>query len=590
MMPRKKRRTIIIVSILMVLILIVITLVFLYLTTDMLKSDSTLFVKYIGQNIENIQSTYQKIEEDEYKELLEQNKYTTKTKVKINATEEIGTTSENTQNSINQLSLESNGQTDKVAQYNYQDIQILNNDKKIAQVEYLQNEAVYGVRFSGLFREFILVNQEKMKEMLEQNNLPNHTELNELKNAFQFSEEEEQNLKNKYISIVNNNVAKENFSKQKNQSIEIDKKKVNVNAYTLTLTKEQMNHIYIKMLEELKQDEIILMKMDKLQTLLANYQTEEINLRQEFTKKIEELITNITKNNIGQEEAKITVYENYHNTVRTLIQNPEYEITIDVLSLTNQNGIQIAYQDIANKKEQILTYKKEEGETTASFSKKEGEKTTQYSLVSNQKVEGNSCEKNIVAKYEDNSNRVEAIIEQKMNIINEFEEEIKTKEENYINLSELEEEQAQSIVEQVTNAVSKKVEELTTTTINIEDLREVLKIVGVVPSGQTIQGSGVTETEKKRFNSKFEILQGEKLEENDVLRLIEAIKENFVDMEIVSNTELKLKLDRLNKKEELATQLSDFIKANRNRKYNAKVEYDEETGLVSDILLIMLER
>ena len=72
--------------------------------------------------------------------------------------------------------------------------------------------------------------------------------------------------------------------------------------------------------------------------------------------------------------------------------------------------------------------------------------------------------------------------------------------------------------------------------------------------------------------------------------LIEAIKENLIDFEVVSNTELKLKLDRLDKDEEVATTLSAFIEQNKNKKYNAKVEYDETTGLVSDIVLTMLEK
>ena len=64
----------------------------------------------------------------------------------------------------------------------------------------------------------------------------------------------------------------------------------------------------------------------------------------------------------------------------------------------------------------------------------------------------------------------------------------------------------------------------------------------------------------------------------------------MVDIEIVSNTELKLKLDTLNKNEEVATTLSSFVEQNKNKNYSAKVEYDEETGLVSDILLTMLEK
>ena len=60
-------------------------------------------------------------------------------------------------------------------------------------------------------------------------------------------------------------------------------------------------------------------------------------------------------------------------------------------------------------------------------------------------------------------------------------------------------------------------------------------------------------------------------------------------MEVVSNTELKLKLDRFNKNEQVATVLSSFIEENKNRKYDARVEYEVETGLASEIVLTMVE-
>ena len=53
---------------------------------------------------------------------------------------------------------------------------------------------------------------------------------------------------------------------------------------------------------------------------------------------------------------------------------------------------------------------------------------------------------------------------------------------------------------------------------------------------------------------------------------------------------MKLKLDRFNKNEDVANTMRSFIEENKNRKYNAKVEYDEETGLVCDILLTLLEK
>lgn len=598
MIPRKKRRMFIIVSVILLLVIIAVVMLLLYINTDMFKSNSALFTQYIGQNVEKIATLYDEVGTSEYDKLMKQNKHTTQTEIKMNFTENIETTSESTQNSINQLKLQIDGQTDNSNQYNYQDIHLLNSDKEISEIEYIQKGNTYGIRFSDLFNQYILADNENLKELFEKVgyteeelvNIPETIEFDyDWKSIFQFSKEEKESIKTKYSNILNRDISEDNFSKQSNQEIQMNGKNINTNSYVLTLTKEQLNNIYINLLEEMKQDEIILTKIDKIQALLEQYQLAEMtDLRGQFIEELEDLITNITKNNIGQEEAKIIVYVNNRTTVRTIIQHPDYEICIDLLSSKEEEYLQVTYQDTASKKEQVFTYKKGNEETSVTFNNVKEEKVSQYSFVINEKVNGNNCVKNIVAKYEDNTNRLEAAMKQTIDIVDSFEEEV-LNDENAINLSELEAEQVQIVLNKVKSSVSKKANEITTT-INTEDLWNVLKAVGFVKEEQILEAMGITETEKSRFNSQFEILQGENLESDATLNLIEAIKENLIDFEVVSNTELKLKLDRLNKNEEVATTLSAFIEQNKNKKYNAKVEYDETTGLVSDILLTMLKK
>lgn len=602
MMPRKKRKMVIIVSIILVLLIIAVTLILLYINTDMFKSSATLFTKYIGQNVENVEAFYSQIGKNEYNELLKQNKYTTDTQVKVNYTENIGTSSESTQNSVNQLKLKINGQADENNQYNYQDIDLLNNDEKVTEIEYIQTGNTYGIKFSDVFNQYVLADNKNLKELFkkagyteeELANMPDKIEFNnEFESIFQFSEEEKQNLSNKYINIINSNVSKENFSKQNNQVIQIDGKKMKANSYALTLTKEQLNHIFIKILEEVKQDEIILTKVDKIQTLLEKYQStmDVRNLKEDFLGKVDILISDITRNNIGQDEAKIIVYENNQTTVSTMIQSPDYEIYMDLLSLQTESYAQISFKNkLSGKEEQVLTYKKTKEESSVSLKNTKDGKTMEYSLVVSDKIDGNNGTKNIIAKYEDDSNRAEATIEQKINIVDSFETEVILDEENSVNLSKLNAEQQKAILDRVNVGVSEKMNTITTTVVKMEDVWEILKAIGVVKEEQVLQAMGITETERNRFNSKFEILQGENLESTTVLKLIDAIKDNLISMEVVSNTELKLNLDRLNKNEEVATTLSSFIEQRKNKRYDAKVEYDEMTGLISDILLTMLEK
>lgn len=555
MIPRKKKNTIIIISLVVFIVMIATTFILLYINTDMFKSNATLFAKYLGQSVDNVNTVYQEIGKSQYNELLKQNKCTTETQVKVNVIEDRGTTAENSQNSINSLQLKIDGQVDSNNQYNYQDVQLLNQDKKVTEVEYIQNENTYGIRFSDLFNQYLLVNNENLKELLKKagnsqeqiEKMPDTITFgDDLKGIFEFSEEEKQKLKTTYINIITTNVSKDNFSKEKNQAIQIDGNSIYANAYSLTLTKEQMNNLYIKIIEQCKQDEIILNKLDKMQTLwdLLNQNDNPISLREQFIQEMEKIINQITKNNIGQEEAKIIIYENKGTTLKITIQHPDNEINIDTLSLQNEKYTQISYHN--TKKEQLLICKSNNEETNISLKNIENEKTTEYSLLIEEKINGNNGIKNVTATYENNTSLVEATIQQEMNSVNQFEEEIVLKEENAINLSELEEEPLQSIVKQVNNGVSQKITEIMSNDIKKEDIWEVLKIMGLVKEGQSF--------------------------------------------EVISNTELRLKLDRANKNQEVVTTLTSFIEENKNRKYNVKVEYDQTTGLVNGVILSMLEK
>lgn len=600
MMTRKMRRMLIIISIVLLLLVISGVLILLYINTDMFKSNTTLFTKYIGQNVENMDVLYNKIGESEYNNLLQQNKYTTETEVKVSDIENLGTTSEGAQNSINQLKLKITGQTDNSNKYNYQDVHLLSNDEEVSEIEYIQKENTYGIRFSDIFNQYILVENENLKELLKKadyteekiENIPDTLEFKQdYKEIFQFSEEEKIEIKTKYINIINSSISKNNFTKQKNQNIQIDGKNIKVNSYILTITKEQLNNIYLKILEEMKQDETILAKVDNVQTVLKTYQIKSTtNLREQFVKKLENLITDINRNNIGQDETKIIVYENNRTTVRTEIQTPDYEIYIDLLSNQPEDYMKIAYKDLTKEKEKEITYKKANEEANIVFKDSTEEEIKEYSISIEKKVDGNNCTKNIVAQYEDNSNRIEATIDQKNSIVDVFDNEVTLDDENSINLSKLETEQLQNILDTVNTGVSSKMNELTATVINVEDLWKVLRTIGFIKEGQVMESKGITETEKNRFNSQFEMLQGENLESDSILILIDAIKGNFIDIEVVSGTELRLKLDRFNKNEEMVTTLTSFIEENKNRKYNVKVEYDEETGLVSDLLITILEK
>ncbi len=591
MMTRKKRRMLLIISIIIVISILLGIFIVLYINTDMFKPNANLFAKYIGQNLENVEAIYQNTENNKFDSTLKQGKYTTQTQITVSDEDE--------QNSVNQLKIQINGQTDKTSDYNYQDINLLNEQENIAEVQYIQEGDINGLKFTGLFDQYILIENESLKEVLkragytsqELTNIPDDINLDfDFSSILEFSEEEKQTLKTKYLTIINENVSRRRFSKQSNQVISIDDKNLRANAYVLTLTKEQFNNLIIKILEEMKQDEIVLSKIEQIQAMLQdNNLYKDVDLTQQFTAKLDDKISTIRRNNIGEEEAKILVYENNGNTVKTTIQSPDYEMSIEILQDETGKYSKISYIDNLSAEEKSFTYKNTLEEMSINYSNNENGKMSQYNLIVSELMEENSGTKNIIIGYEDDSNSVQATIEQTISQEKNLKNKVKLSGESTINLSELDEETLKIIIDRIKTGVTEKINEITTSKINVEDLKKVLEKPGIIKSRQDIQVSGITETEKNRFNSKFEILQGENLENESMLRLIETVKENLINVEIASNVELKLKIDRYDSNEEMAEALTNFIEESRNRKYNVKTEYDETTGLVNGLSIIIQE-
>ena len=655
MMSKRNKKIFTITIIILIILIILISIAILYLKTDLFKSNKMLFTKYFSQNSQNLEQVYKTIANDEYLENLNQNKYTTQESIKVNYTENIGTSSENTNNSINNLELKINGQTDLNSNYNYRDIQLLKdnketenntqnnkqsennesqtnnneeqnaditnetstnnsetnnqntenqvqkNENKLAEIEYAGKDDTYGIKFTDLFNQFIIIDNEKLNDVFEKlgftedkiNNASNTLETNAAANSIKFTDEELQNITSKYVKILINEFSKGNFSKKKNENIKINNQTVNTNKYELKITIEQINDIYIKLLEELKQDDVILAKFENAQKYYNSYalltSKQEKNLKDNFVKNIENKINEIKSNNIGQDEVTVSVYENNKKTVRTLITTKDYQLCYDFISNENIYS-QFSYTDTQEEKEQSkkVTLNKKENKIDLNYEEIEDESEKNISFEKNENQNNNESNKDTLIKYEDSKNKVEMKINEKNKIVNKFENEISFKDDNSVKLNQLDENDLQEIVNKVDEALNDKIETLAEE-INDDDINKVLIAIGVVKEKEEIQSLGITETEKNRFNSQFELFNKKEAQKEDISKIIEAVKNNLVGLETESSTKLKLKLDRNNSDEEMYNKLKKYMENMKDNTYNVSIEYDETTGLAQYVVLEIIK-
>ena len=617
MMPRKKRIALAIAIPSIIVIIIIITGILLYLNTDMFKSNKTLFFKYFGKNSENIKEIEEIFESTEYEKNLQNNKYTDDINIKVNYTNNLQTTSEDNSNTINNVKLLIKGEEDKNNKYSYKDFKLEKNkniatntenqsssensnesnnkEQNIMEVEYIKNDNNYGIRFSDLFKQYLLVENNNLKDLFrkigyseqELENVPDSIEINDITlSDIKFTEDEIKQLSEKYSEIINKKVSKEKFEKNSKQVITINEKNITTNAYILKLTNEELNNLYVDLLESLKQDEIILNKIESIQNKINSINinsSESKDLKESFAEEIDLQIEKINKTNIGNQETKIIVYENSGKTIRTAIQGKDYEINFDYINTQDEKNIELIV-----KKDEIETYniklKKDKDGIKLDIYSNDETNPIKISLEQNKNESDKKCSNNINLKYENANSKLEVSAEQEINIVDNFENENTLNDQNSILLNGLEKEQLQAVLNQVSEEVQQKINSISEE-VKINDIQEILEELGIINKQQNIEAGGITETEKNRFNSKFEILKGEELDNENVLKVVEAVKDNIINAQVDTNEEIKIEISRNESNQDIEKSLEEYIKKEKDKKYDIKIEYDEDTELVKYIIM-----
>ena len=605
MMPRKKRRAILISVILIVLIIVAIICIVLYATTDMFKSNDVLFEKYTMQLLENLNAVFSEEHMAEMEEIINNNKLTSNTTATINYNE-----NGDTSNPINNIQMNISGEEEKATGYRYKDITVTQNDETLLGAEYIENGNIAGVRLNGI-RQYLSTNIDSGN----QNEIYNlyefvHTDIIEL---LGLNLEEWNTLKDKYVGIILQNLANASYSKQTGIALEINGMQYTTNAYSVTITKEQFNNIYIQVLEELKEEESILSKLENIDNKINEYhnlmQDEETsNIKQDFIDKINNMIQKIQNSNIGNNERTISIFESNGIAISLSVDTEENFLGLDIINKEGTNFINLLGNE-----------KIEEGEKENSFNfsiqktavtndetiairyntVEEGEETANEFSVS-RKMENSNVNSNIDFSRNIGENTLKIAVGTVANIVNDFEEKEELVEnENNIIIENLNDEQKQNARNNMEQNMSNQINTFLQV-VPIENINQMLiKLRFMEEELDDISGDGnVTELEKNRFNSTFELFEGEHITKERITELIDIAKENLGDVRISNYREqgderipleYRLVIERNTDNSELAENVITYIEENYNEEFSVRLEYDEMTGLVNNIYIYVME-
>ena len=607
MMARKTRIAIITVAISLLVITIIGILAFLYLETDAFKTNETLFTKYLAQNFEELDNLKNN-SNSTTKSLLENSKYTSKIDGQIEYIENKDTSDENKNSSVNNIKLKINVQKDNQNKYKYYDMAIQNENEKLLGVEYIKTQGKQGIRLNGI-QQFVSTQNEE-NEILKEFNIKTIDKLTssiDIDSIISFSEEEKQTIKNNYMNILKSNISKDKYHKQSKALITVNNKDIQTNAYYISMTLEEYNNLYVKMLQQLEKDEILLAKIDAIEEQLKEYNVEE-NLKDKIIEKINEKIKNIQDNNIGNDEVKITVYENNGKTVRTSIENGTDKLALDFYNEASMKITQTKMEDVV--KEKTIKIEKQKKDTQINTmieysNSEENQEKYNITLKYEETNQNNNIQKNVELLISNDKNQANLKINDTINIVDEFENEITLNEDN-VNIDELEDEQKSSISE-ILNENYKTQLSNVQSVANINDYKRMLQNLGIIKNDAVkLPSEGeITDTERKRFNSQFEFFASENLTSNNITELLNTATNNLGDIKVVlkdgniedldadklkssndsyeykkSISEILLYIKRNSNNEEKSKNLNEYLKDENNNKYTVSIEYDND-GLTS---------
>lgn len=608
MMPRKKRIVILVLSIVLIVLAIIGILGYLYLETDMFKSNETLFAKYLTQNFENAKFLNMS-DNTEITNMLNNNKYTSQVEGTIEYTENLGTSDQNKNSQINNVGIKIISNVDKLNNYDYKDIAIEKENEKLLGLEYINQDQMYGIRLKDI-QQFVSVENNGDNETLKEYKLDNIEELTSsinINSILAFTDEEKQTMLNTYMNIIQSNVSSDKYYKQSDALITVNNKDLKTNAYYIKLTVEECNNIYIKLLEQITNDEVILSKVDlieeKIKEKYQDYE-EDKTLREKFIEYINSEIEKIKNNNIGNEEVKITVYENNEKTVRTSIEKSGQKLTIDMY---NDSTIKIDNVKIGdNTEEQVLRIDKTENETQSHIlleykELKDNDTITDVQISYQQVLENNKLDRTVQIGLANEKYEGILKIVDNTEFVQDFENKVTLDTDN-VRLDELEPEQRDTINQILADNFQEQLSNLFEV-VSAEDYTKMLQNLDILDKNTIeIPDNGETSNiEKNRFNSQFEFFVSENLTSDNIKELLKTSENNLEDANILTKSgdiedldvekldssyegseEYQKNIDEIlfyikqnSNNEEKQKDILTFLETNKNNKYTVSIDYDD---------------
>ena len=553
-MNQKKNTKILLILIIIIVIIILAGVGILVFATDIFKSDKEMFFKYMA----DIGDSKKGFIDDGLKQYFEKKNntpYNDEGEFSVNIS------SDNEQKkfeNVNNFNISFSGQVDTANSKAAQNISLnYSNDVKFP-INYKQIENKIGLQTKYVGSKFVAIETEKLNKFSE--DLDDVESYGEMVDKLQkmgkveLTEDEKSHIKDTYITVINQQLEKDKFSKVKESDM---------SGYKLSLTGTDLQNVLVKLLETLKNDQTT---VDKL--------NEYLKIQKNSAKITASQIDDAIKSIKDDTDFKIAVYQKNRDVCKLVIETTEGTIAIEKKIEGNQQNIDVSYEVKEDKKSKISF--------SANFENLESLQNIKENyelIISSPEVTESSTTKDVDSEVVYKYNFSNDVNFTDSATVEDFSS------DNSLMLTDYDSDQVSSFLNAVVERIS-EVNEQQMEQLGLEASEN--PIVNIIPSIGLYLGnmnvlnqvnSNMSEAEINNFNQKFEAYESTNLKGVTVKGLLSTISLNNQSEE--TSNEIK-EINYNGEEYEASEQNITLIKGeiDTEKSYRVEFEKDQDTGLI----------
>lgn len=563
-MNQKKNTKILLILIIIIVIIILAGVGILVFATDIFKSDKEMFFKYMA-DIGDPKKGFIDEELKQYFEKKNNTPYNDEGEFSINISCDPNTLSKNLQKNVdstNNFNISFSGQVDTANSKAAQNISLnYSNDVKFP-INYKQIENKIGLQTKYVGSKFVSIETEKLNKFSE--DLDDVESYGEMVDKLQkmgkveLTEDEKSHIKDTYITVINQQLEKDKFSKVKESDM---------SGYKLSLTGTDLQNVLVKLLETLKNDQTTVDKLNEYLKIQKN--SAKITASQ-----IDDAIKSIKDDtDFSDKNFEIAVYQKNRDVCKLVIETTEGTIAIEKKIEGNQQNIVVSYEMKEDKKSKISFSANFENLESLQNIKENYELIMSLPEVAESSTTTDVDSEVVVYKFSNDVNFTDSAT------VEDFSS------DNSLMLTDYDSDQVSNFLNAVVERIS-EVNEQQMGQLGLEASEN--PIVNMIPSIGLYLGnmnvlnqvnSNMSEAEINNFNQKFEAYESTNLKGVTVKGLLSTISLNNQSEE--TSNEIK-EINYNGEEYEASEQNITLIKGeiDTEKSYRVEFEKDQDTGLI----------